>query len=249
MILNDTSVTLNGLYQDMYFLGKFTSATFSTGDLNRIINKYYKILQEDLRSINEDFFMVSATTTLQLDSVSNGTYLFPLDYEKVKSYWVATNPVNTSAPLYTEFVRCLVMDANAVVDPSYAFSNPTIINFGNYFKLVPQLTNPATGPALYPVTNGMKIYYIQRQADLVNPTDIPNIFYGYHDAITWGALIDVAQRLGKGNLEEKATAMFAQRRKEMKADASNRILDPENSIVEGQANQGSWGYPYGGNQL
>ena len=250
MILNDTSVTLNGLYQDLFFLGKFTSATFSTGDLNRIINKYYKLLQQDLRAVNEDFFMISAVTTLNVDSLSNGTYLYPIDYEKVKSFWVALNPANTSSPLYTEFTRCLVIDANSVVDPSYAFANPTVINFGTYFKLLPQLTNPSSGPALYPVTNGMKIYYIQRQADLVNPTDIPNIFWGYHDAIVWGSLIDIAQRLGKGNLEDKALERFTTRRAEMKADASGRILDISNSVVEGQTNQGGWQFPFGnGTQL
>ena len=96
----------------------------------------------------------------------------------------------------------------------------------------------------------MKIYYIQRQADLVNPTDIPNIFWGYHDAIVWGSLIDIAQRLGKGNLEDKALERFTTRRAEMKADASGRILDISNSVVEGQTNQGGWQFPFGnGTQL
>lgn len=245
MILNDIS-TLNGLFQDLYFKGGFTSATLPRNDLLRIINIYYKIVQEDIRAVNEDFFMVSATTQLQLYSISSGTYSFPLDYEKVKSYWAALNPVNINAPLYTEYSRCMVIDANAITDPSYQFANPTIINFGSYFQLVPQLTDTT----LYPVIKGMKMYYIQKQADLVNDTDTPNVFSDYHDVITWGALIDISQRLGKTDLKTQAEKMFNQRRAEMKADISARVLDIENSVVEGQTNEGAWQFPFGnGSQL
>ena len=59
MQLNDT-VNLIGLKQDIYFKAKITANTLPQNDLNRIINTYYKIVQEDMRAINEDFFMVVA---------------------------------------------------------------------------------------------------------------------------------------------------------------------------------------------
>ena len=242
MIINDT-VNLKGLLQDLYFKGKFTSATFPKNDLLRIINTYYKIAQEDLRAVNEDFFLITAKADLQAYSVSQGTYTFPLDYEKIKSYWVATQPVSASAPLYSEYVRCQVIDANSITNPSYAFSNPTIINYGTYFVLVPQLINNAS--ITYPVIGGMKVYYIPVQADLVNDTDAPLIFPDYHDVITWGALIDIAQRLGKPDLKAQAEKMWKMRRKEMKADASNRILSVESEYVEGQTAQGGWSFKFG----
>jgi len=244
MILNDT-VTLNGIKQDIYFKGKINASTFPQFDLNRIINTNYKIMQEDIRAINEDFFMVSAVTTLNLFSVNNGTYVFPLDYEKVKMYFAALNPANSASPLPTEFIRCRVIDAGAITNPSYDFTNPTIINFGNYFTLLPALTDTT----IYPVIKGMKIYYIQKQPDLVNDTDMPNIFPDYHDVVSWGSLIDIAIRLGKQDLYDKAVAKFKERRAEMKADASNRILDPSDSIVEGQETQGGWLYPWQNNEV
>lgn len=244
MVLNDT-VNLIGLKQDLYFQGKFSASTFSQLDLNRIINKYYKIAQEDIRAVNEDFFLVVAKADLALFSTNNGTYSFPLDYEKIKSYWAAMTPANISAPLTTEYVRCAVIDANAITDPSYIFTNPTIINFGSYFTLVPSLTDATK----YPVIGGMKIYYIPVQVDLVNDVDIPNIFTDYHDVIIWGSLIDIAIRKGDDKLLTTATKKFKDRRAEMKQDAAGRVLDIENSYVEGQGTGADWAFPFGKKSL
>lgn len=240
MILNDT-VNLIGLKQDIYFLGKISSNTYNQNDLNRIINKYYKIVQEDIRAVNEDFFLVSTKADLQLYSYNNGAYTFPTDYEKIKSYWAALTPANSSSPLFTEYLRCAVIDANAVTDPSYVFSNPTIVNFGTYFVLYPQLTNAT----IYPVTGGMKLYYIPVQVDLINDTDTPNVYSDYHDIIVWGSLIDVAIRKGDDKLLKKAQDKFDSRREEMKKDLAGRVLDPEESYVEGQGNSGGWSFPHG----
>jgi hypothetical protein len=242
MQLNDT-VTLQGLKQDIYFKGKITANTLDQNDLQRIINIYYKQVQAAVRALNEDFFMVTAKADLQPYTINNGVYTFPATYEKIKSYWVAILPQNPVAPLYSEYQRCNVIDANAITDPSYQFDTPTIVNFGTYFVLYPELTN--TPQTIYPVTDGMKIYMIPVQPDLVNDTDVPLIFSDYHDIISWGSLIDIAQRLGKPDLKAKAEKAFKDRMAEMKSDASLRILSMESSIVEGQGNQGGWSYPWG----
>ena len=38
---NDTSTTLGGILQDIYFLSKTNVNSFPAGDVNRIVNKYY----------------------------------------------------------------------------------------------------------------------------------------------------------------------------------------------------------------
>ena len=242
MILNDTA-TLNGILQDIYFNGKITASTFSANDLLRIVNKYYKMLQGDLRAVNEDFFVEISTT----DIVANtgGTYPneypWPQDYEKIKNLLVAMNPVNLSAPLNTEFQRVQIIDANSVTDPSYVFSSPTAQAFADSFLLWPLL------PA-YPVRGVMKCFYIPIQPDLAADTDKPNIFADYHDAITWGSLIDIGHRMGRENLQKKAELMFKSRRQEMKDYASSKILDGQSSVIEGQ-NQGNWMFPFGQNGM
>lgn len=238
MQLNDTT-NLIGIKQDLYFNGGFNANTFAQNDLNRIINKYYKMLQEDIRAVNEDFFLVSSRADIPTATTSAPSFGFPTDYEKMKSFWAAIAPASLSAPLYSEYVRCAVIDANAITDPAYAFSNPTVQLFGNYFVLYPVLTNAS------PIVTGMKVYYIPLQPDLAADADVPNIFPDYHDAITTGSLIDIGRRMGKDSIVSEAKKTFKQRREEMKEDAGGRILDFEQAYVEGQGPQGGWSFPFG----
>jgi len=233
--------SLIDIKSDLYFNGKFSSTTYAQNDLNRIINKVYKMSQEDIRAVNEDFFLVSATATLDVQSQNNGVYTWPLDYEKCKSIWVAFTPVNKNAPLFTEYAKVQIIDNNALTDATYVFTNPTAIVFGTYFVLYPTITDPT----LYPVFKGVKMYYIQLQADLALDTDVPNIFADYHDVITWGSLIEIANRNGDPDLLKLATAKFKERRADMKRDAGNRVLDFSPEYVEGQGNAGGWSYPHG----
>lgn len=248
MQYSDTATsTLYGLKQDIYFLAKCNSSSISDGDLNRIINKYYGQLQEVVRSVNENFYMAVATTDLV---IGDGSYTFPDGtgtapaYEKIKSIWAAFLPASISAPLVTEYQRCVVADADAISDPSYDFSTPTALIFGDYFVLQPLVTDVTK----YPVTDGVKIYYIATQDKLTNDTDVPKIFPSFHDAITQGALIDVHERLGNGDKAEKARRDFAKRLAEIKAYASSRIPE-EVGILEGQDEIGGWDFPFGKNSL
>lgn len=245
--LNDTSSTLGGILQDIYFLGKCNSTTFAVGDLNRIVNKYYAQLQEVIRSVNENFYMVEATANLV---IGDGTYTFPdgtgtaASYEKLKSIWAAFQPANISAPLSTEYQRVNIVDPDSISDPSYTFTQPTALIFGTYFILLPLVTSVT----LYPVLNGVKIYYIADQNKLINDTDVPLIFPSFHDAITQGALIDVHKRLGDIDMSEKAKVLFKKRLEEIGAYASARI-PAEIGVVEGQDNMGGWEYPFGNTSM
>lgn len=248
MVKNDT-VTLNGLQQDIYYLSKTTSATFTTGDMNRIINKYYRQLQSDIRNLNEDFYLLVAITNL---IISDGSYSLPDGlsgtapaYEKIKSILVSLAPANKNIPLKTEFERVQIIQPNSVTDPSYEFTQPTAIMFGDYFVLHPLVTDVTK----YPVVGGVKIYYVPVLSDLVNDTDIPKIFPDYHDVIVWGSLIDIAIRLGKTELFTKATSMYKKRREEMKESASNRVLDGQSGVIEGQDTVGGWAFPFGNQSM
>lgn len=249
MQYSDTNAaTLYGIKQDIYYLAHCNALSVSDGDMNRIINKYYGQIQEIIRGINESFYLVVATTDL---ISGDGSYTYPdgsgtaPGYEKIKSIWASFQPVDPTAPLVTEYERCNIVDADAITDPSYVFSTPTALIFGDYFVLQPL---PTSVSGTFPVTDGVKMYYIATLDKLVNDTDIPKIFPSFHDAITQGALIDVAGRLKNKQLKADSEKFFKQRKEEIAAYASTRIPDLL-SIVEGQDAQGGWVYPFGQNSM
>ena len=248
MQLNDTTTTLTGLKQDIYFIGKITASTFTTGDLNRIINKYYKQAQAVIRAVNEDFFMEIATSNLVANT--GGTYPneypLPSDYEKIKQIQVAFTPASITAPLATEFQVLHLIGQESISDPSVAITIPTAIILDNSFFLYPDPS--VTTSLVLPVTGGMKIFYIEKQTDLVNDADVPNIFSDYHDVITWGSLIDIAIRLGKQKLLGDASAMFTKRIAEMRSYASQRVLELSSPYADSQS-LGGWDFNFGKNAM
>ena len=245
MQYNQTGSTLYGILQDIYFLGKCNVNSFAAGDLNRIVNKYYLQLQDVVRQVNENFYMAVAITDLV---IGDGSYTFPDGtgtapaYEKVKSLWAAYQPADITAPLPNEYNPVGIIDPNSITNPQYTFSpdEPKAQVFGTYFVLLPLVTDVTK----YPVTGGLKIYYIAEQDLLVNDGDVPKIFPSFHDAITQGALIDVAERLGNDQLKQDSIKLFAKRLEDIAEYASNRI-PAEISEVEGQVASGGWVYPWG----
>ena len=245
-VSDTSSTTLAGLKQDVYFLAKCNSGSISDGDLNRILNKYYFQLQEVVRQVNENFYQSEATANL---IIGDGSYSFPDGtgtapaYEKIKSIWAAYNPLDPTNPQPNEYVRCNIADPDSISDPSYIFTQPTALIYGTYFVLLPLLLSTGT-----PVTNGVKMYYIAEQNKLINDTDVPKIFPSFHDAITQGALIDVAQRLRNDQLKKDSIELFAKRLQDIADYASDRI-PAEIGIVEGQDTAGGWAYPFGFNSM
>ena len=244
------SLTLNDILSDIYFNAKITAATFGNLDTNgnpqdllRIINKVYKQLQDEIKGINEDFFSEIYTTDLVL--TTGGTYPneypYPTNFEKIKQIQVAFNPADKTTPLYTEYIDARIVSQSAFSDMSQTtnFDSPVVVDLGTSFLLYPIQDSTA-----YPVTKGIKIYTIDLQSDLTQNTDTPNIFSNFHDVITWGTLIEVANRLGNQNLLETSASMFKKRVEEMKTFASGHILDYQPSYLEGQ-NPGYVVYPYG----
>jgi len=242
MILNDT-INLNGLKQSIYYLAKINASTFSQADLNRIINIYYKQAQSAIRGINEDFFMDIATANLVANT--GGTYPneypLPADYEKIKQIQVAFTPANINNPLSTEYQVLNLIGQESISDPSVAITTPTAVILDNSFMLYP---DPSTSTYPLPVTKGIKIFYITKQSDLVNDSDVPNIFSDYHDVIVWGSLIDIAVRLGNPTLLGEASSMFTKRMAEMKSYAGGRVLELSSPYADGQS-LGGWIYPHG----
>jgi hypothetical protein len=242
-----TASTLAGLKQKIYFDCHCNSESVSDGDLNRIINDYYAQLQDALRAVNENFYLGIATTDLV---IGDGTYTFPDGtgsapaYEKIKQISVAYQPKDIIAPLDTEYQVVNIVDPTYITDPAYIFSQPTAMIFGNYFVLKPLVTDATK----YPVTDGVKMYYIMRQDKLSTDTDIPKVFPSFHSVIALGAEIDVNHRLGDDEGEAKAKKDFADGLERMKAYASNH-LPPELGVVEGQDELGGWEYPWGNNSM
>ena len=234
MIYNDTT-NLNGIKQDLYFIGKFNSGTFVQNDLNRIINKYYLQAQTAIRQINEDFYAVPTKTDLQVGQ--NYQYSWPTDMEKVKFVEIAIVPLSLTAPLRSEYVRATIVTSDQVTTPGYTFSGPTIISYGDYFEVINNVTNK--------VTNGIRMVYIAKQAQMVADSDTPNIFEDYHDVITWGSLMDIAPRLNNTELLAEAQVMFKKRMQDLRDNASNRIESLAGSYVEGQSTEGNWDFPFG----
>ena len=247
---SDTNTaTLAGLKQKIYYDGKCNALSVSDGDMNRIINNYYARVQEVIRAVNENFYMVIATTDLV---IGDGSYTFPDGtgtapaYEKLKAIYVAFMPANIASPQANEYTRVDIIDPTAISDPSYTFSGdaPKAQIFGTYFVLLPLVTDATK----YPVTDGVKTYYIATQDKLVNDTDVPKIFPSFHDAIVIGSLIDIHNRMGNDAASEQAKIDFKARLEEVKAYASDHVPD-ELGIVEGQDEQGGWDFPFGNQSM
>ena len=247
MQLNN-SITLNDICNDIYFNAKVNASYFggtvatAGNDLLRIINKVYKQLQDEIRAVNEDFFLEISTRDLIADT--GGTYPneypLPTDFEKIRQIQVALQPADKTNPQIGEYQKCNLIGWQSINSPAYQdFTTPTCVMFDKYFHFF-----PLPGASLLPVTKGLKCFYIPLQADLVNNTDTPNIFSNYHDVITWGSLIDIATRKGDMTLLKIASEMYKNRKDEMKAYASAYILDIQPEYVEGQDNAGGWSYPW-----
>lgn len=235
MIYNDT-VTLNGLKQDLYFMGKFNSGTFSQSDLNRIINKYYLQAQTVIRGVNEMFYAVPTKATLAAGS--NQQYSWPTDYEKIVFIELALRPASLTAPTRAEYQRATIVTPDQITTPGFTFAGPTVISYGDYFEIMNNVTSQ--------VTNGVRMVYIPKQSQMSADSDTPNIFEDYHDVITWGSLIDIAPRLNNTGLLQEASAMYVQRKADLANNASGRILSMAGSYVEGQISEGGWDFPWGG---
>lgn len=234
MIYNDT-VNLNGIKQDLYFDGKFNAGTFQQNDLNRIINKYYLQAQTAIRGVNEDFYAVATKTNLTAGT--NVQYSWPTDYEKIKYIEIAVLPANLASPTRGEYVRAIIVTSDQITNPSFVFSQPTIVVYGDYFEVINTVANT--------VTNGIRMIYIPKQAQMVSDSDSPNIFEDYHDVIMWGSLIDIAPRLNNAELESKAEKMFIKRMKDLTDNASARIQNMAGEYVEGQTNSDNLDFPWG----
>lgn len=246
MIYSDTApATLYGIKQDIYFLAHCNNASIPDGDLNRIINKYYLQLQEAVRSVNEDFYLVQAVANLVS---GDGTYSFPDGtgtapaYEKMKSIWAAFLPADRNNPQPSEYQRVTIVDPESITDPAYVFSTPTALMYGTYLVLLPLASQ--IPQATFPIINGLKMNYVSSNSLLVNPTDTPLIFSSFHDAITQGALIDVAERLGDKSLKADSIKLFAKRLEDIRSYASAHLPDLA-GIVEGQDEAGGWDFPFG----
>ena len=231
------SVTLQGLKQDCYFIGKFNAGTFDQNDLKRIINKYYYQAQTAIRAVNEDFFSLATRTNLVASPTGNNQYSLPPDYEKINFIEVATFPLNLLVPLRTEYVRATIVTSDQITSPAGAFTSPTIIMYGDYFELVNIVASTVTG--------GIRIVYTPYLTELVNDTDVPNIFPDYRDVITWGSLIDIAPRLNNDQLLLRAMEMYKKRTEDLKNNISARIGDMAGDRVEGQTTEGGWSFPFG----
>ena len=232
---NDTS-TLNGIKQDLYFNGKFNAGTFNQNDLNRIINKYYLQAQMIIRGVNENFYAIGTLTNLLAGS--NMQYSYPIDYEKIRFIEAAIQPANLTSPQRNEYVRCVLVTPEQIEDPSYQFSGPTCIMYGDYFEFVNTVANQ--------VTNGLRMVYIVKQAQMVADSDTPDIFEDYYDVITWGALCDICPRT-RPEFLATAKENFKQRKDDLAGYASARINGMAGGNIEGQIDAGEWQYPFGQN--
>ena len=247
---SDTNTaTLAGLVQDIYYQSKSNASSISAGDMNRIVNKYYAQVQSAIKAVNENFYLFEATTDI---TIGDGSVTFPDGtgtapaYEKIKSIWVAFNPTVKNAPVASDYTRVQIVDPDSIDDPAYTFSeeSPKAIMYGTYFVLLPLVTDAT----LYPVTDGIKMNYVGTQKSLVNATDVPLIFPGFHDSIVIGSLIDVQARLGNIDASEQAKVDFKARLEDIKAYASDH-LPLELGVVEGQERAGGWEYPWGFNSM
>ena len=228
MIFNDP-INLNGILQDIYFKSGIKSNSFNANDIKRIVNIYYRILQGEIRNLNENFFDVGANT-----SIVNGVwqkYAFPSDMERLKTIFVALSPKNVNSITRQDYQAGMVASNEQIDNFDYTkITDPVIALYGNYFELLNNVNIIGL-----PINNvGIRIVYTPVQSDLSADTDTPNIPTDYHDIISWGSIIDIADNTRDINLLKKAQGMYKERLTQMRNDISNRVTNMAGFEVEGQ---------------
>lgn len=207
------------------FLDEVSEKSWLESEVMREVNYAYHSVVTAVMTTYEDFYMVAPITinivnAQQEYGVSDG---LPDDIFKVRrvelNYAADTNPLVyvKAAPIRDiSAIRDSLTTSgtgSATLRPLYL-----VYGFGTNFTLtlIPVPSKDAT--------NGIKLWYIPTIADLVNPTDVPNIPYVERYA-TIIPLIAAGNLLRKGQQEEVVAAKYLDDADKMKEDLMQELED------------------------
>lgn len=207
------------------FLDEVSPTSWSDTEVQREVNYGYHDIITTVMTTYEDFYMVppillNIVNAQQEYGITDG---LPSDIFKVRrvelNYSASTNPnvYVKGAPIRDiSAIRDSIMTSgsgSATLRPLYY-----VYGFGDNFHigLIPLPSKDAT--------NGIKVWYIPTQGDLVSPTDVPNIPYPERYA-TIIPLIAAGTLLRKGQQEEVVAAKYLADAENMKQNLMQELED------------------------
>lgn len=182
--------------------------------VDRFLNIGYKRAVNAVVSAYEDFYLRESTADLVVDQKS---YSLPSDARKLVRLDVGYSASTTRY----QGVR---LD-RAHVDPNAVFSEsaPAYYLIGDAIEL-----NPTPSSA---VTDGLRLYYVEKQAPLNNNTDEIKLPIGYEDLPITYAVAKAKQTLELDGEAQAYLQEFGIEMSKMKSELINRTKDNNDSVV------------------
>lgn len=177
-----------------------TSATDGTAadtDLLPILNDYYNRQIITFVNTNEDLFGVKADTNLNVTALQEA-YALPSDLIRLKRAEITYDGTNWYK-IHTNDdgqVQSHALDVTSIQN-NYQTTDPYADIFGDNIYLRPIPTSP--------VTNGLRIWYIQRPSQLSTTSSTITTPADYHGYLVYGVAAEIATRKSDDAL---ASAMF-----------------------------------------
>jgi len=205
------------------FLDEVSPTSWSDTEVQREVNYGYHDIVTTVMTTYEDFYM---TTPILINIVDNQQEYgiidgLPSDIFKMRRVEMNYSPTGTqyvkAAPIRDiSAIRDSIMTSgtgSATLRPLYY-----VYGFGANFHIgiIPLPSENST--------NGIKVWYIPTQIDLVAPTDVPNIPYPERYA-TIIPLIAASNLLRKGQQEEVVAARYLADADKMKMDLMEELED------------------------
>ena len=174
-----------------------TDGTAADTDLLPILNDYFYRQVTTFVNTNEDLFGVKADTNLNVTALQEA-YPLPTDLIRLKRAEITYDGTNWYK-IHTNDdgqVQAHALDVTSIQN-NYSQSNPYADIFGDNLYLRPIPTSA--------VTNGLRIWYIQRPSMLSTISSTIPTPVDYHGYLTYGVAAEIATRKGDDAL---AASMF-----------------------------------------
>lgn len=171
--------------QTRFKSGITNTTTLSNSDIDTLLNIGYHLVEQELLSINQDYFEEQKTTF----DLENGQdlYSLPTDFLAFKQLRLAyeDNPDEEDYRIAYNHDASSTLNVE-IQEEDISSSTPTYDITGDYYRIKPTPDDT--------FTKGGELYYFARNTDLSATGDTPNIPSDFHDLISVYAAKEATQR-------------------------------------------------------
>jgi len=181
-------MTLSELRNQIRYITRTTSLDFTDTDLDAGLNMDYSEIVNLITSISGNYHLMEnkATTDLVANATSgsigyNGHYCFPTDLLKPLKVEISFDGTSYKKANFYDMTQGVEgdMDAGSTTNPVIRFSRTQMV-----IRPLPSTT----------ITDGIMIWYEQRQGDLTDDTDEPKFEKNFHQILILKSALRYAMR-------------------------------------------------------